>query len=521
MDIGRTVRDATLSLLREAEMTTIFGNPGSTELPFFRNFPADFRYVLGLQESIVLGMADGYAQATRRAALVNLHSAAGVGHGLGNLFTAFKNQTPLVITAGQQARSILPYEPFLFAERATEFPRPYVKWATEPARAEDVPASIARAFYIAMEPPCGPTFVSIPIDDWDKECEPITLRSVVTGNPGHPEAIAGVAGRLAAAKNPVLVVAAGVGRDDAWSETVALAECHEMPVWVAPLSARCGFPEDHRLFAGFLPAFRQAIVGALSGHDLILALGGPLSLYHAEGVGPHLPDGTDLIAIGDNVAHATWAPVGDAIVADVKLALKQLLAFPAPLPVAVKTVNTVKPVLLGTRFDAAYLFQQINRLRPDDSIIVEEAPSSRDAMHDYLPILRPDSFFTCASGGLGHGLPAAIGVSLGQPTRKTIAVLGDGSSMYAIQGLWTATQFDLPVSFVIVNNRRYEALEGFGRLLGLKQPVGTKLGNIDFCELAHAQGLRSRRVTEWQHLDEALSWSFASRGPTLVEVVVD
>jgi benzoylformate decarboxylase len=121
-----TVRDETIKVLRALGMRTVFGNPGSTELPMFRDFPEDFRYILGLQESIVLGMADGFAQATRNAALINLHSAAGVGHSLGNLFTAFKNQTPLVVTAGQQARSILPYEPFLFAERATEFPRPYV-----------------------------------------------------------------------------------------------------------------------------------------------------------------------------------------------------------------------------------------------------------------------------------------------------------------------------------------------------------------------------------------------------------
>lgn len=160
-----SVREITIGLLRELGMTTIFGNPGSTELPMFRDFPEDFRYVMGLQESVVLGMADGFAQGTRNAAIVNLHSSAGVGHSLGNLFTAYKNQTPLVVTAGQQARSILPYEPFLFAERATEFPQPFVKWSCEPARAQDVPAAIARAYAVAMEPPYGPTFVSIPIDD--------------------------------------------------------------------------------------------------------------------------------------------------------------------------------------------------------------------------------------------------------------------------------------------------------------------------------------------------------------------
>src|SRR5574339_228288 len=159
-----TVREATVCLLRELGMTTIFGNPGSTELPLFRDFPDTFRYVLGLQESVVVGMADGYAQSTRNAALVNLHSAAGVGHAMGNIFTAFKNQTPLIVTAGQQPRSILPFDPFLFAAQATELPKPYVKWACEPARAEDVPLALARAYHLAMQPPCGPVFVSIPAD---------------------------------------------------------------------------------------------------------------------------------------------------------------------------------------------------------------------------------------------------------------------------------------------------------------------------------------------------------------------
>ena len=161
-----TVKQATLDLLRAFGIKKVFGNPGSTELPFLSDWPDDIDYVLGLQEASVVGMADGYAQATRNAGFVNLHSAAGVGNALGNIYTAHRNQTPLVITAGQQARSILPLQAFLYAERASEFPRPYVKFSVEPARAEDVPAAIARAYYVAMQPPCGPTFVSVPIDDW-------------------------------------------------------------------------------------------------------------------------------------------------------------------------------------------------------------------------------------------------------------------------------------------------------------------------------------------------------------------
>ena len=173
-----TVKDATFGLLRAFGIKRVFGNPGSTELPFLSDWPDDIDYVLGLQEASVVGMADGYAQATRNAGFVNLHSGAGVGNALGNIYTAHRNQTPLVITAGQQARSILPLQAFLYAERDSEFPRPYVKYSVEPARAEDVPAAIARAYYVAMQPPCGPTFVSIPIDDWTRPTQPIEARRI-------------------------------------------------------------------------------------------------------------------------------------------------------------------------------------------------------------------------------------------------------------------------------------------------------------------------------------------------------
>src|SRR6516162_11816750 len=191
-----TVREAVFDLFRSFGMTTIFGNPGSTELPMFRDFPPDFRYVLGLQEMAAVAMADGYAQATRNAGLVNLHSATGLGHALGSVFTAYKNQTPLVLTAGQQARSILPFEPFLFSEKAPEFPRPYVKWSCEPARAEDVPAAIARAYYAAMQPPRGPTFVSIPVDDRDRVCDPVEPRRLGLVGRGDPELLTEIAEAL-------------------------------------------------------------------------------------------------------------------------------------------------------------------------------------------------------------------------------------------------------------------------------------------------------------------------------------
>src|SRR6516225_1113419 len=426
-----TVRDRVFDLFRAFGTTTIFGNPGSTELPMFRDFPDDFRYVLALQEMVAVSMADGYAQATRNAGLVNLHSATGLGHSLGAVFTAYKNQAPLVIIAGQQARSILPYEPFLYAERAAEFPRPYVKWSCEPARAEDVPAAIARAYYTAMQPPRGPTFVSVPVDDWDRDCDPVEPRRLGTVVRGDPELLATVAEALSACARPAFVVGAAVARDDAWDEVVALAERHRASGCAAPNAGRNSFPEDHPLFAGFLAADRAKIVASLSGHDVILVLGAPVFTYHVEGFGPHIPEGANLYQLVDGPAIAAWTPVGLAIVTSLRSGIRDLLKGPDPKPRATPAERVPGPALSGPGLTDKYLMQQVALLRPKGSIIVEEAPSSRAAMRDYLPIVDRDGFYTCASGGLGHGLPAAIGIALARPREKVVALLGDGSSMYA------------------------------------------------------------------------------------------
>jgi benzoylformate decarboxylase len=514
--VSVTVRDAVFRLLREAGMTTIFGNPGSTELPMFRGFPDDFRYVLALQEAVALGMADGFAQATRSAALVNLHSAVGTGHALGNLFTAYRNGTPIVVIAGQQARAILPYRPFLFAEQAAEFPKPDVKYSVEPARAEDVPAAIAEAWRIAMTPPCGPTFVSVPVDDWDRPAAFVELPApdaLPAGNLGE------VAQALTNAASPVFVVGAQAARDGAWDEVIALAERHRAPVWVAPMAARNPFPEDHPLFAGFLTAAREPIVAALTGHDLILVLGAPVFTYHVEGTGPHIPAGARLFQITEDPALAEVAAVGTPILGNVRDAAAILLNAPAPVRPEPKPRPRPSDPISEPLTDA-WLLSRLSALRPPASIIVEEAPSSRAAMHDLLPILTPDSFYTCASGGLGHALPAAIGIALARPGEKVIALLGDGSAMYAIQGLWTAAQLRLPVSFIIVNNGRYEALVNFGRRFGLNRTIGTDLPGLDFVGLAEAQRVRGERVVRADTLDAALIRSLEAEGPTLVEVVV-
>jgi benzoylformate decarboxylase len=517
-----SVREAVIKLLADLGMTTIFGNPGSTELPLLRDFPNEFRYVLGLQESIVVGMADGYAQATGNAAFVNLHSAAGVGHAMGNIFTAYRNRTPLVITAGQQARSILPYEPFLFATEATELPKPYVKWSIEPARGEDVPGAIARAYYTAMQPPCGPTFVSIPVDDWDRATDWTAPREVTRTMLPDPAFVARLGGRLHQCARPAFVVGPGIDREGAWDEVVALAERHQARVWVSPMSPRCSFPERHALFAGFLPAIREEIVRCLDGHDLIVALGAPVFTYHIEGFGPHVPDGAELFQIIDDPGIAAWTPASVSIVGSVRHAIGALLErrdTPArPAPPRREVPPRAAP---DGAISVAYLMQTLSELRPRDSIIVEEAPSSRRTMQAYLPVDRPRSFFTCASGGLGHGLPSAVGVALARArTSRVIGLFGDGSAMYSIQALWSAARLELPVTIVIVNNGGYAALSEFSSHFKMTRLVGTRLGGIDFAGLACSLGCAGRRVERPEDLTGALTDALQSPAPSLVDVAV-
>ncbi len=519
-----TVRDAVLDLLRRFGMTKVFGNPGSTELPLFRDFPQDFQYVLGLQEAVVVGMADGHAQASGNASFVNLHSAAGVGHAMGNIFTAFRNRTPLVVTAGQQARSILPFEPFLFSSQATELPKPYVKWSVEPARAEDVPQAIARAYYIAMQEPRGPVLVSIPADDWDRPAEFVAERVVSSRLRPDPEVLERIGAALDAAERPAFVVGSAVDRGGAFDAVVRLAEAHNASVWTAPMSGRCGFPERHRLFGGFLPAMREKIVGLLGGHDLILVLGAPAFTYHVEGSGPHVPDGAVLCQLVDDPSVAAWSPVGTAAVGNLQLAVQDLLARPAPRQ---RELPPPRPKPLRAEpsdpLSVAYVLQTLAELRQPGDIVVEEAPTARPVMQQHLPFDRAGSFFTMDSGGLGYSMPAAVGVALARPGSRVVALIGDGSAMYSIQALYSAAQLKLPIAFVILNNRRYAALQDFAPAFGFgpDDPVqGTELPDLDFVSLARGQGVEGVRVADAAALRDALQAALRSPRPMLVEVVV-
>src|SRR5215471_9355166 len=323
----KTVHQVAYELLRTHGMTTVFGNPGSNELPFLSQFPSDFRYILGLHEGVVLSMADGYAQATGRPVLVNVHSAAG-------LVNASVSHTPIVIVAGQQTRAMMALEAQLTNVDATQLPRPLVKWSVEPPRPQDVPAALARAIHTAMLPPRGPVFVSVPLDDWAAPAEDsadfLLARHVTSTGAVTDTIIQSLAARLATARNPVLIVGAEVDEPDAFQAAVQLAEASRMPVWIAPSSSRYPFPTIHPLFRGVLPFAIGRLTEKLTGHDLILVFGAPVFRYHAYVPGAYLPEGAELIAVTSDPAEAARAPIGEAIVADPQLLLCRLAGAVAP-----------------------------------------------------------------------------------------------------------------------------------------------------------------------------------------------
>src|SRR5262245_49642389 len=340
-----TVRESSFSLFRELGMTTMFGNPGSTELPMLADFPSDFRYVLGLQEAVVVGMADGYAQASGRTTVANLHTAPGVGNAMGAIFNAQANHSPLLITAGQQVRAQMTLQANLTNRDAIRMPHPLVKWAYEPARAEDVPLALAHGLHLASMAPRGPVFVSLPMDDWGAEVDDADAREViarrVTGRAvAEPEAIRALAERLDGASSPVLVAGPDIDASGGWEAAIGLAERQRLPVWAtpAPGGGRIGFPESHPNYRGVLPPAIGPVAQTLEGYDLILVVGSSVFPYYPYIPGPLLPDGAKLVAITSDPDEAARAPMGDAIVADVGLSLAALLeaapesARPAPEP---------------------------------------------------------------------------------------------------------------------------------------------------------------------------------------------
>lgn len=518
-----TVRTATYELLRSFGMTKIFGNPGTTELPFLQDFPEDFTYILGLQESVVVGMADGYAQGTGRAAFVNLHTAAGLGNAMAAIMTAHHNRTPLVITAGQQDRRQLAYEPFL-SGKLVEMALPYVKWSHQPDRAEDVPAAIERAYHTSMQAPRGPVFVSVPMNDWEAPAQPYEPREIDYRTAPNPEGLDQVAKILESSQRPAIVAGAGVDRAGAWYDTIALAERLRAAVWADPMHPRAGFPQDHPLFQGVLPPAQATIADQLSGYDVVLVLGAPVFRYFQYLPGPPVKQGTQVIHVTDNPEEASRAATGTGIMGDIALAVRQLterLPKKADRPAPPSPAEVPAPEAKDS-LPADYVMYTLSRCLPDRVIIVEETPSSRNLLHKHIRINQPGGFYSAASGGLGFGTSASVGLRLASPDRPVVCVVGEGSMMYALQALWSAARYQVAVVFVVINNEQYKILKLMAERDDIGERVpGLDLPGLDIVQAAKSLGCEGETVKRPEELSDAFERALNLGRPYVLDVLVD
>ena len=525
--MSKNVREATYDLLRKLGLTTIFGNPGTTEEPFLQGFPADFTYVLGLQEASVLAMADGYAQATRKPALANLHTFAGVGHAMGSLIGACYNKTPLIVTAGQQTRSLALLEPYLYNVRAVELPQPWVKWSYEPVRAADVPSAFMRAYVTAVQPPAGPVFLSLPSDDFDQPADgdPVMRTSSHRVAP-DPDRLIEFAARISSSINPVLILGPSLDRSESWEAVQALAETLKVPVWAAPETDKAVFPEDHLQFQGFLPIASAELCAKLEGHDLIVVIGAPVFRYYMQTPGAFLPKDAGLLHITDDPAEASRAFAGDSLLSDTALAISALLEHVIPGNYPAVPCRPVAPAAAWKHevFEAEELFAKFQAHRPADSVILIESTSNLPDFHRQVPIVRPHSFALFASGGLGWAMPAAVGYALAERdtgrNRPVFAILGDGAANYSIQSLWTAAQLKLPIVFIILANRAYSTLKQFADLKQAQDLPGMDLPGLDFVALGTGYGCAAVHVSSPAEFEETFKEALRHDGPIVLEVAI-
>lgn len=515
------VRDVAHEIMRRYGITTIFGNPGSNELPFLTGLPESFRYVLGLHEGALVGMADGYAQVTGRPALVNLHAASGTGNAMGALTNAVHARTPLVITAGQQVRPAIGPEAMLSNVEATQLAKPLVGWAGEPSCANDVPRSLAQAIFEAKLRR-RPTYLSVPYDDWEAEADTnaqaVCARSVErSAQPGPPQ-LARIVDEVEAAKRPALVLGGDIDTDGLFDEATALAERLNAPTWAAPSLFRLPFPNRHPLFQGVLPAGITPVAEALQDHDLVLVLGAPVFRYHEYLPGEYLRAGTRLLQITDDAEAAARAPFGEAVVTPPEAVIRELLTALADEPAGTPayTAPAAPAEGAGAALHPEQVFAALRDTQPAATSYVVESTSTNGSWWRQMDLRRGGSYFFPASGGLGFGIPAAAGVALAQPDRPVVGVIGDGSANYGITGLWTAAQLGLPVTYVLLRNGTYGALQWFADLLEASDAPGTTIPGLEFTRIAEGYGVSATHAHDLEQLRAVLAEP--PPGPRLVQV---
>ena len=526
---ARTVRDAAFEVMRERGLTTIFANPGSTEVAFLGGLPDDMRFVLALHEGSLVGMATGYAIGRGEPAFVLVHTTAGLGNAVSALATARVNRAPLVVLVGQQDRRHLAQEPFL-AGRLHGLAGEYPVWVDHPVRAQDVPGALARAWHEARTGR-GPALVIVPMDDWlapaPEDHEVAAPRRLLHARAADPAAVTELADLLSEADSPALVVGAGADSAEAWAALVELAERLGAPVWQESFGARAGFPQDHPHFAGHLPAGRARLRAALAGNDVVLAVGAAAFRQYPYEPGPLVREGTRVAVVTDDPAEAHRSPVELALLAPPAAVCRELVGLvpersaAAPAPMARPPAPA--PPGPGEPLRAGHVLAALAERLPPDTVLVEEAPSARPDLLARVAARRPLGFLSAAMGGLGFGLSAPIGVRMALPDRPVVAVVGDGSSLYAIQALWSAARYEVGALFVVLSNGGYRVMDRLAEGQGEPAPWPA-FESIDIAAMARAQGCEARRVESHDELvealDDALTGLAGRTHPLLLEVVV-
>jgi benzoylformate decarboxylase len=445
---------------------------------------------------------------------------------MGSLVAAYKGNTPLIVTAGQQTREMVLCDPYLTNKDENLLPLPWVKWAYQPARAEDVPAAFMRAYTIALQPPAGPVFLSIPLDDWEKPAlGPAVVRTASHRVAPDTERLRGFADRINRAQRPMLVFGPEVDRSGAWDAGVAFAEKVGAPVYGSPLPDRVSFPEDHRLFQGQLPMTIAGVTEVMTGHDLVVVIGAQVFRYYPYVPGEYLPAGSELLQITSDPWLAGAAPVGDSVLGDALLTLEQLVGMvDEHHDRSVPGKQPYDPVIdfASSPLTPDAVWSILRDIKPADSPLVTESTSTMAQQLGFLPTVRPASFFATASGGIGWGVPAAVGIALGDRDRgrkrAVVATIGDGSFQYSIQSIWTAAQHRLPVVFVVMRNGEYSILKSFALLEKTPGVPGLELPGLDIASLAAGFGCRTITVSTTEKLAHEFTAALDADGPTVIVV---
>ena len=525
----KTVRDEALQTMRRLGLTTIFGNPGSTEISFLTDLPDDIRFVLGLHEGSVVGIAAGYAIARGKPAFVNLHTAAGLGNAINAIANARDCRAPLVVVVGQQDRRQIAHEPFLTGRQLERLAGEYPVWTSFPVRAQDVPGAIARAYNEAIAG-AGPAIVVVPMGDWSEPADELAAGSparVLRSASVASEQVDELAALVAAARSPALVVGMCDTREQ-WAAIVALAERLRCPVWQEPFVRRAGFPQDHRLFAGHLSWRRGSMRRTLSAYDTVVAIGaGAFRLYLFDEPTAVVAPGTRVAVITEHQAEAHRSHCELALVGSVASACSALAdALPqrdgdAPEPMR-RPPAPSRPEP-GAPLTPGHVFAGLAQRLPADAVVIEETPSSQPELYQRIPIREPLGFVSTANGGLGFGISGAIGLRMGLPERPVVALLGDGSSIYAIQAVWTAARYGVGVLLVVLANGGYAIMDKLARDSGGAGPWPS-FGEVDISAIARGFGCPAVRVSSDEELERTLDDvmpGLATRSePLLLEVAV-